>query len=142
MLLRDYALRLLALRREAASALGELKSLERGRLQLAANEYTCMYLLPAIDRFRREFPHITVAVHRMLASHIPDELNLRTFELGMISFRPDPAQFRSIAVYARQSGLHRQSQSSAGQGAARLDQRSGRRDFCRATMSPRLCGGR
>jgi len=99
-LLRDYALRLLALRREASSALGELKSLERGRLQLAANEYTCMYLLQAIDRYRRGFPHITVAVHRMLATHIPDELNLRTFEMGMLSFRPDPAEFRSIAVYA------------------------------------------
>jgi DNA-binding transcriptional LysR family regulator len=98
-LLRDYALRLLALRREASSALGELNSLERGRLQLAANEYTCMYLLPAIDRYRREFPHINVAVHRMLASHIPEELNLRTFELGMTSFRPDPAHFRTIAVY-------------------------------------------
>jgi DNA-binding transcriptional LysR family regulator len=99
-LLRDYALRLLALRREASSALGELKSLERGSLQLAANEYTCIYLLQAIDRFRREFPHITVAVHRMLASHIPEELNLRAFELGVVSFRPDPVQFRAIAVYA------------------------------------------
>jgi len=99
-LLRDYALRLLALRREASSALDELKSLERGRLQLAANEYTCMYLLQAIDRFGREFPHISVAVHRMLASRIPDELNLRTFELGVISFRPDPVQFRSVAVYS------------------------------------------
>jgi DNA-binding transcriptional LysR family regulator len=99
-LLRDYALRLMALRREASSALDELKNLERGRLQLAANEYTCMYLLPAIDRFRREFPHISVTVHRMLASRIPEELTRRTFELGMISFRPDPAQFRTIAVYA------------------------------------------
>jgi DNA-binding transcriptional LysR family regulator len=98
-LLRDYALRLLALRREAASALGELKSLERGRLQLAANEYTCMYLLPAIDAFRREFPQISVTVNRTLASRVPEELNLRTFELGVISFRPDPAQFRTIAVY-------------------------------------------
>lgn len=98
-LLRDYALRLLALRREAASALDELKNLERGHLQLAANEYTCMYLLPVIDRFRHAFPHINVAVHRMLASHIPDELNLRTFELGVVSYRPDPAQFRTITVY-------------------------------------------
>ncbi len=98
-LLRDYALRLLALRREASSALGELKSLERGRLQLAANEYTCMYLLPALDAFRREAPHVSVAVHRMLASRIPEELALRTFELGVISFRPDPEQFRTIAVY-------------------------------------------
>lgn len=99
-LLRDYALRLLALRREASSALGELKSLERGRLQLAANEYTCMYLLPAIDAFREEFPQISVTVNRTLASRIPDELNLRTFEIGVLTFRADPAQFRSIAVYA------------------------------------------
>ncbi len=98
-LLRDYALRLLALRREASSAIDELKSLERGHLQLAANEYTCMYLLPAIDAFRREFPQIEVTVQRMLASRIPEELNLRSFELGVISFRPDPAQIRTIAVY-------------------------------------------
>src|ERR1017187_10676442 len=94
-LLHDYALRLMALRREATSALDELKNLERGRLQLAANEYTCMYLLPAIDQFRREFKHVSVTVHRMLASKIPEELNLRTFEIGVISYRPDPAQFRT-----------------------------------------------
>jgi DNA-binding transcriptional LysR family regulator len=99
-LLRDYALRLMALRREATSALDELKSLERGRLQLAANEYTCMYLLPVIDAFRREYPQISVAVHRTLASRIPEELNLRAFEIGVLTFRADPAQFRSIAVYA------------------------------------------
>jgi DNA-binding transcriptional LysR family regulator len=98
-LLHDYALRLMALRREATSALGELKSLERGQLQLAANEYTCIYLLPAIDAFRREFPHVNVTVHRTLASRIPEELNLRTFEIGVISYRPDSAHFRTIAVY-------------------------------------------
>lgn len=98
-LLRDYALRLMALRREASSALGELKNLKRGKLQLAANEYTSTYLLTAIDAFRREHPQISVTVQRMLASHIPEELNLRTFEMGMVSFRPDPAQFRTIAVY-------------------------------------------
>ena len=98
-LLHDYALRLLALRREATSALGELKSLERGRLQLAANEYTSMYLLPAIAAFNKEFPHINVTVHRMLASRIQEELNLRSFEIGVISFRADPEQFRTISVY-------------------------------------------
>src|SRR3974390_2050602 len=98
-LLRDYSLRLMALRREATSALDELKSLERGRLQLAANEYTCMYLLAAIDQFRRQYPEIGVSVHRMLASRIADELSLRTFEIGVTSFRLDPERFRTIAVY-------------------------------------------
>jgi DNA-binding transcriptional LysR family regulator len=104
-LLRDYAYRLMAVRREAKSALDELKSLERGQLHLAANEYTSMYLLPAIDAFRDAFPQISVTVHRTLASHIPEELNLRTFELGVISFRPDPVQFRTIAVYEDQVAL-------------------------------------
>jgi len=98
-LLREYALRLLALRREASSALGELRNVERGHLQLAANEYTCLYLLPAIDAFRHEFPHIPVTVQRMLASRIPEELSLRSFELGIVSFRPDAEQIRTIAVY-------------------------------------------
>ena len=52
-----------------------------------------------LDGWKREFPQVNVTVHRMLASKIPEELTLRTFELGVISFRPDPAQFRTIAVY-------------------------------------------
>ncbi len=99
-LLHEYAIRLLSLRREASSAMEELKSLERGRLQLAANEYTCLYLLPVLDAFRRQFPKIDVTVHRSLASRIPEELNLRIFELGVISFKPDTELYRSVAVYS------------------------------------------
>jgi len=58
-----------------------------------------MYLLPAIAAFNKEFPHINVTVHRMLASRIQEELNLRSFEIGVISFRADPEQFRTISVY-------------------------------------------
>jgi len=99
-LLRGYALRLVALRREASLAMEELKSLERGRLQLAANEYTCLYLLPVLDAFRRQHPKIDVTVHRSLASRIPEELNLRIFELGVVSYKPDTEHYRSVAVYA------------------------------------------
>ncbi len=98
-LLRDYAQRLLALRREASSAIEELRSLKRGHLNIAANEYTSMVLLPALDAFRRDFPHIGITVHRSLASRVPEELARRTFELGVVSFRPDTEQFRSIAIY-------------------------------------------
>ena len=102
-LLREYAQRLLALRREASTALDELKSLERGRLQIAANEYTCLYLLPALDRFRREFPHIDVVVHRMLASHIPEELKLRSIEMGVVSIL-NPSD-ESVPVIRRENDI-------------------------------------
>src|ERR1700749_923078 len=98
--LRSYAERMVGLRQEAASAVRELKTLERGQLNLAANEYTTLYLLPLLDRFRHISPHIFLAVQRTLASRIADDLQARRAELGVLSFRPDADQFRSIVVYS------------------------------------------
>jgi DNA-binding transcriptional LysR family regulator len=98
-LLREYAEKLLKLRGEAANALGELRSLERGRLHIAANEYTCLYLLPVLDEFRRLCPHISVLVQRSLASRIPDQVLDRSSELGIITFRPSDPQIQCIGVY-------------------------------------------
>jgi len=97
--LREYARRMLTLRTEATSAMEELKSLDRGRLLIAANEYTCLYLLPILDRFRRLCPQIGVSIQRSLASRIPDELLERSIEIGILSFRPEGDLFKSIAVY-------------------------------------------
>jgi DNA-binding transcriptional LysR family regulator len=97
--LLDYARRILTLRSEAASAMDELKSLDRGRLLIAANEYTCLYLLPILDRFRRLCPQIGVTIQRSFASKIPEDLLQRTAEIGVLSFRPEGDLFKSIAVY-------------------------------------------
>jgi DNA-binding transcriptional LysR family regulator len=97
--LQEYAGRLIRLRGEAERAVAELKSLERGRLQLAANEYTCLYLLKVLDRFRRLCPQIGVTVHRSLASGIPEGILRRTAEIGVLSFHPEGGHFKSIAVY-------------------------------------------
>ncbi|MDP9038391.1 MAG: LysR family transcriptional regulator [Acidobacteriota bacterium] len=97
--LREYAQKLLNLRTEASGALQELRELHRGRLSVAANEYTCLYLLPLLDEFRRKNPRIKVAVQRALASRISDEVLMHSVEMGVLSFRPDDAQVRSVVVY-------------------------------------------
>jgi DNA-binding transcriptional LysR family regulator len=97
--LREYAERLLNLRGEATTALSELRSLHRGRLNLAANEYTCLYLLPVIDAFRRLSPQIQVTVQRSLASRMTEELLQHSVECGIVSYRPDDPQIKSIVVY-------------------------------------------
>ena len=97
--LREYAAKLLNLRSEAGVALTELRSLHRGRLNLAANEYTCLYLLPLLDEFRRQNPRIKLAVQRSLASRISDEVLMHSVEIGVLSFRPDDAQVKSMVVY-------------------------------------------
>jgi DNA-binding transcriptional LysR family regulator len=97
--LREYAHKLLNLRTESIGALAELRELHRGRLSLAANEYTCLYLLPLLDEFRRRNPRIKVTVQRALASRISDEVLVHSVEIGVLSFRPDDAQIRSVVVY-------------------------------------------
>ncbi|HEY6413109.1 MAG TPA: LysR family transcriptional regulator [Edaphobacter sp.] len=97
--LREYAAKLLNLRNEATGALTELRALHRGRLNMAANEYTCLYLLPLLDEFRRQNPRIKLAVQRSLASRISDEVLMHSVELGVLSFRPDDAQLKSMVVY-------------------------------------------
>lgn len=97
--LRDYAQRMIKLRGEAASAIQELKTLERGRLQLAANEYTCLYLLRVLDQFQQLYPQVGVTVQRSLASKIPEDVLQRTIEIGILSFQPEGEHFKSIAVY-------------------------------------------
>ncbi len=97
--LREYAVKLLNLRMEATTALGELRELHQGRLNIAANEYTCLYLLPLLNEYRRQNPRIKIAVQRALASRISDEVLLHTVELGVISFRPEDAQLASTVVY-------------------------------------------
>jgi len=98
-LLRGYAERLLRLRGEAVTALQELRSLERGRLTIAANEYTCLWLLPVLDAFRRDYPQLGVTVQRSFASQISDQIIERAVEFGILSFRPDDARLQAIAVY-------------------------------------------
>jgi DNA-binding transcriptional LysR family regulator len=97
--LREYAQKMLNLRADANAALVDLRSLHTGKLNLAANEYTCLYLLPLIHAFRRENPRIKVAVQRALASRITDEVLQYSVEMGVLSFRPEDPQVRSIAVY-------------------------------------------
>ncbi len=97
--LQEYAQRLLNLRGEATTALSEFRSLHRGRLNLAANEYTSLYLLSVLDAFRRVSPQIKVTVQRSLASRMSEELMRHAVEFGVISYRPDDPQVRSIMVY-------------------------------------------
>ncbi len=97
--LRDYAQRLLNMRSEALGALEELRELQAGKLSIAANEFTCLYLLPVLNEFRRLHPLVKITIQRSLASRIPGELLSHNAELGVLTFRPEDPLLRSIVVY-------------------------------------------
>jgi DNA-binding transcriptional LysR family regulator len=97
--LQEYAERLLNLRDDATGALAELRELQRGKLALAANEFTALYLLPVLAEFRRLHPMVRIMVQRSLGSHIPHDLLRHNSELGVLTYDPQEAQLRSIVVY-------------------------------------------
>jgi DNA-binding transcriptional LysR family regulator len=97
--LQEYADRLLNLRNDAQEALVELRELHKGKLAIAANEFTALYLLPVLGQFRRLHPMIKITVQRALGSHIPDDVLRHNSELGVLTYDPQEPQLHSIVVY-------------------------------------------
>ncbi len=97
--LQEYAERLLNLRNDAQGALVELRELHKGKLAIAANEFTALYLLPVLAEFRRLHPMIKITVQRALGSHIPDDVLGHNSELGVLTYDPQEPQLHSVVVY-------------------------------------------
>jgi DNA-binding transcriptional LysR family regulator len=97
--LYDYAEKLINLRSEAAESLTELRELQKGKLVIAANEFTVLYLLPVLAEFRRLHPMIRIKVERALGSHIPDDVLSYSAEFGVLSYEPQDPSLNSVVVY-------------------------------------------
>jgi len=95
----EYAEKLINLRSEAAESLTELRELQKGKLVIAANEFTVLYLLPLLAEFRRLHPMIKITVERALGSHIPDDVLRYSAEFGVLSYEPQEASLHSVVVY-------------------------------------------
>src|ERR1700689_1120437 len=98
----EYAEKLINLRTEAAESLTELRELQKGKLVIAANEFTVLYLLPILAEFRRLHPMIKITVERALGSHIPDDVLRYNAEFGVLSYAPQEPSLHSVAVYLDQ----------------------------------------
>src|SRR5216684_3161500 len=97
--LQEYAEKLLNLRQDAQAALVEMRELQKGKLAIAANEFTALYLLPVLGEFRRLHPMIKIVVQRALGSHIPDDVLRHNSELGVLTYDPQEPQLCSTVVY-------------------------------------------
>ena len=97
--LYEYAERLLNLRQNAFESLTELRELQKGKLVIAANEFTALYLLPILAEFRRVHPMIKISVQRALGSRIPDDVLQHSAEVGVLSYKPDEPRLHSVVTY-------------------------------------------
>ena len=103
--LQEYAEKLLNLRQDAQTALVEMRELQKGKLVIAANEFTALYLLPVLGEYRRLHPTIKITVRRSLGSQIPDDVLKHNVELGMLSYDPQEPHLQSTVVYLDELAL-------------------------------------
>src|SRR5208283_3017678 len=84
---------------DAHESLAELRELQKGKLVIAANEFTALYLLPVLAEFRRLHPMIKITVQRALGSRIPDQVLQHSAELGVLSYKPEEPRLHSVVAY-------------------------------------------
>jgi len=66
---------------------------------MAANELTCLYLLPILHEYRRLYPEVHITVQRALGSRVPAQVLDYGADFGVVTFRPDTAALHSVVVY-------------------------------------------
>ena len=95
----DYALRMLALRDRAQNAVSELRSLERGRVRIGANESTSLYLLPQlILQYREKHPHVRVKIYRNVSEVLPREVLDRNVDFALLAFEPEDKDLETFPI--------------------------------------------
>jgi DNA-binding transcriptional LysR family regulator len=98
-LVYDYAKRILALRDQTLEAVAELKSLDRGRVRIGANESTSLYLLPhLILAYRALHPNILVEIFRHTSDRLPREVLDRNVDFALLAFQPVDSDLESFPV--------------------------------------------
>lgn len=61
----EYAEQILQLRRRAQEVINELERVPRGEIIIAANEATCIYVLPSVfSEYKKQFPNVQLHVDR------------------------------------------------------------------------------
>lgn len=67
----EYAEQILQLRRQAQDSINELERVPRGEITIAANEATCIYVLPSVfSEYKKQFPNVQLHVDRSYGSRV------------------------------------------------------------------------
>lgn len=87
----DYAARILELRQQAQQAVRELERVPRGELAIAANEATCLYVLPDVFvEYRRRYPQVQLRVERVYGRRVLEAVLENQVDFGIAQvIRPD-----------------------------------------------------
>ena len=96
----EYAEQILELRRRVQDAIAELESNPRGELVIAANEATCIYLLPKVfSVYKKLFPAVQLQLDRSYGSRVVEAVMDNSADFGLTQLPADEKRLQVVGIY-------------------------------------------
>jgi DNA-binding transcriptional LysR family regulator len=97
----EYAERILDLRRRAQESIQELERVPRGELIIAANEATCIYVLPEVFReYKHQFPNVQLQVDRSYGSRVLQAVQDNLADFGITQLPVDAKKCEVVKIHS------------------------------------------
>ena len=95
-----YAEQMLELRRRAQDEIAELESNPRGELVIAANEATCIYVLPRVfSEYRQLFPAVQLQVNRSYGGRVVEAVLDNSADFGLTQLPVEEKRIQVVNVH-------------------------------------------
>jgi len=99
-LFAHYAEQMMDVRRQAQNALNELESSPRGELVIAANEATCIYVLPGVfAEYKKQFPGVQLQVNRSYGSRVVEAVMENVADFGLTQLPVAEKRVQIVDIY-------------------------------------------
>ncbi len=96
----EYAEQMLDLRRRAQDTIAELERNPRGELTIAANEATCIYVLPLVfAEFKSLFPAVQLQVDRSYGSRVVEAVMDNTADFGITQLPVEEKRLQAVKIH-------------------------------------------
>ena len=96
----EYAEQMIDLRRRSQDAIAELETNPRGELVIAANEATCIYVLPTVfSEYRQLFPAVQLSVNRSYGAHVQEAVLDNSADFGLTQLPVEEKRLQVVNVH-------------------------------------------
>ena len=96
----EYAEQILELRRRAQDSLHELELVPRGELVIAANEATCIYVLPQVfSEYKKQFPAVQLQVNRSFGGRVVEGVMENVADFGLTQLPIPEKRVQVVDIY-------------------------------------------
>lgn len=97
----EYAEQILDLRRRAQDSINELERMPRGELVIAANEATCIYVLPQVfSQYRQDFPNVQLLVDRSYGARVVEAVTDNQADFGITQLPVTEKKLQVVRIYS------------------------------------------